>query len=56
MTTISKDVRAMLRENFFFTSLAVEKEVTSDDNQTTKLLFRTPDSKFVEAVIMRHLS
>jgi len=45
-----------LRENCFFTSLLVESQVTSDSGQTTKILFKTTDGLFIEAVIMRHLS
>ena len=56
MTTISKKTREMLKENFFVSSLTLKSAVTSDDEQTTKILFQTRDEKFIEAVIMRHLS
>lgn len=55
ITTISKWVRQLLNDNFFFSSLKVIKEITSQDNQTTKILFKTVDDKLLEAVIMRHL-
>jgi len=56
ITTISKVSKEILKDNFFFSSLKVRKNLTSDDNQTTKLLFETTDWKLLEAVIMRHLS
>jgi 23S rRNA (adenine2503-C2)-methyltransferase len=56
ISTISKPARVILNEQFFYASIKLKKELTSDDGQTTKLLFETEDNKFVEAVIMRHLS
>ncbi len=56
ITTISKVSKEILKDNFFYTSLKLRKNVTSDDAQTTKLLFETTDWKLLEAVIMRHLS
>lgn len=56
ITTISKQAKELLNENCFFTSLKIKKELSSDDGQTTKLLFETHDWKLIEAVIMRHLS
>lgn len=54
--TLPKDIRELLRENCFYNSLTIHSEVTSDDGQTTKFLFKTHDDKMIEAVIMRHLS
>jgi len=56
MQTIPKDLRQLLAENFYFTSLRVEEEVSSANNQTTKILFRTQTDHLIEAVIMRHLT
>ena len=56
METISKDLRKLLNENCFFTSLEVDSEKTSENWQTTKILFKTKTGEFIEAVIMRHLT
>lgn len=54
--TLPKEIRTLLTENCFYNSLTIHSEVTSDDGQTTKFLFKTHDDKMIEAVIMRHLS
>lgn len=54
--TISKDVREILVKNCFYQTLKVDHVVTSSNNQTTKILFKTEKSEFIEAVIMRHLT
>ena len=54
--TLPKDIRHLLKSNCFYNSLKVYSEVTSEDGQTTKFLFKTYDDKMIEAVIMRHLS
>jgi 23S rRNA (adenine2503-C2)-methyltransferase len=54
--TLPKDIREILNQNCYFTSLRVHSETTSADGQTTKFLFKTHDDKMIEAVIMRHLS
>jgi 23S rRNA (adenine2503-C2)-methyltransferase len=54
--TLPKEIRELLKENCFYSSLTIHSEVTSDDGQTTKFLFKTHDDKMIEAVIMRHLS
>lgn len=54
--TLPKDIRELLKANCQFQSLRIVSEVTSDDGQTTKMLFKTHDDKMIEAVIMRHLS
>lgn len=56
ITTISKPIREMLKENFFYSSLEIDHIVTWENWQTTKILFKTKDWYFVEAVIMRHLT
>lgn len=55
ITTISKPCREILKKNFFYSSLILKTNITSPDWQTTKLLFETPDKRYLEAVIMRHL-
>ncbi len=54
--TLPKDIRTLLKENCFYTSLTLHSEKTGEDGQTTKFLFKTHDDKMIEAVIMRHLS
>ena len=39
--TIPKEVRAFLNENFYYNSLEVDHIVTSENGQTTKILFKT---------------
>ena len=56
INTLSKEIRQKLKEQFFFYSLKVEKMVTSENGQTTKMLWKTHDDKFIESVIMRHLT
>ena len=56
MTTLSKNVRELLKENCFFDSLTLDQEISSDNWQTTKMLWKTSTWEFIESVIMRHLS
>ena len=56
MTTLSKNVRESLKENCFFDSLTLDQEISSDNEQTTKMLWKTSTWEFIESVIMRHLS
>lgn len=56
ITTLPKDIRDKLKESFFFYSLKVEKVVTSENWQTTKILWKTQDGNFIESVVMRHLT
>jgi len=56
MNTLSKKIREILKENFYFDSLILEEKATSKNEQTTKLLFKTKTGEFIEAVIMRHLT
>lgn len=53
-TTLPLDLRRRLSENFALTSLQAEATVSSADGQTTKTLFRLPDDRPVEAVLMRY--
>jgi len=52
MTTVPKELRAVLAREVPFSTLAVEHEATSRDG-TVKALFRTSDGHAVEAVLMR---
>jgi len=54
--TIPKDLRLFLNENCFYNSLEIDTIKTSLNKQTTKILFKTKNNEFVEAVIMRHLT
>ncbi len=54
--TIPKEIREKLKSHFFYQSLIIEKEVTSENWQTTKILWKTSDGLYIESVIMRHLS
>ena len=54
--TIPKELRELLKQNFYFTSLEVDTIGTSSNGQTTKILFKTQSDDFIEAVIMRHLT
>lgn len=54
--TLPKEIRELLKEHCFFTSLTLHHEATDTEGQTTKFLFKTHDDKMIEAVIMRHLS
>jgi len=54
ISVLSTDLRKHLGARLKLTSLALEREVTSKDGQTTKLLFALADGKEVEAVLMRH--
>lgn len=56
MQTIPKTLREQLIENFFFFSLTCYEKISSENGQTTKILFKTSDGFFVESVIMRHLT
>lgn len=54
--TIPKEVRTFLNENFYYNSLEVDHIVTSENGQTTKILFKTRSWDLIESVIMRHLT
>lgn len=54
--TLPKEIRKLLKEHCFYTSLTLHHEVSDPEGQTTKFLFKTHDDKMIEAVIMRHLS
>jgi adenine C2-methylase RlmN of 23S rRNA A2503 and tRNA A37 len=39
--TLSKEIRQLLIDNCFYTTLEVEEQATSKNDQTTKILFKT---------------
>jgi len=41
MNTLSKNTREILKKNFYFDSLEVDTIKTSENGQTTKILFKT---------------
>lgn len=54
MTTLSKDLRSDLSQNFDVISLKVDE--VFEDQQTTKFSFKTHDGYVIEAVLMYHWS
>lgn len=56
INTLSIKIRDLLKENCFFYSLSVESITTSENKQTTKILFKTITWEYIESVIMRHLT
>ncbi|MCW5878466.1 MAG: 23S rRNA (adenine(2503)-C(2))-methyltransferase RlmN [Anaerolineales bacterium] len=53
-SNLPKDLRDNLAENFAFTHLEEAQRLYSKDGQTTKVLFRLPDSQYIETVLMRY--
>ncbi len=53
-TTFSKDLRQQLAANLDFTHLQAEKMLSSEDQSTEKILYKLPDGKAIETVIMRY--
>ena len=56
MDTLPKSIRNILKENCFFDSLTLDHIISSDNWQTTKMLWKTETWEFIESVIMRHLT
>lgn len=54
--TIPKELRVLLNENTFYTSLKLDYKKDSSNWQTTKILFKTNKWELIESVIMRHLT
>ncbi len=52
MTTLPRPLRERLAESFIFGGLKPANEARSSDGQTRKILFRMPDSRAIEAVLM----
>ena len=53
-SNLSRDYRKKLSELYCFQPLRVVKDLKSSDEQTNKLLFRLPDDKMIESVLMRY--
>lgn len=53
-TNLPAELRQKLAENFEFSSLRMETELKSNDQETTKVLFLLPDDRPVETVLMRY--
>lgn len=54
MTNLSKGLRRKLNDNFVIFSLAIEKKLVSEYDNTVKYLFRLCDGEFVESVLMKY--
>jgi len=52
MTTLSKDLRSQLEEQFYILPFKVDKVL--DSEETTKIAFETTDGQIIESVIMYH--
>ncbi len=53
-TNLPLTLRRYLAENFRFSALQPEQVLHSNDGQTTKTLFRLPDERAIEAVLMEY--
>ena len=53
MTNIPKKLRAFLENQFKLGILQVEKIEESEDNETTKFLWKTSEEEFIESVLIR---
>jgi len=54
ITTLPQDLRQKLSKKFPIEELKAEKILTSEDNQTIKVLFELKDGFKIESVLMRH--
>ena len=54
ITTLSKDLRAKLSENYCIGSLDTEQKQVSKKDGTVKFLFRLADGNFIESVFMKY--
>ncbi len=53
-TTLPHELRLRLGENFVFSQLQKEQVLESTDGETQKTLFRLPDQRAIETVLMRY--
>ena len=53
-TNLSKSLRRKLADRFLFDPISPSQKLDSLDGKTRKTLFRLPDGKFIEAVLMRY--
>lgn len=54
ITTIPKKLQEKLSETFLFDPLNPVKSIQSKDKQTTKVLFKLQDEKYIETVLMEY--
>ena len=54
ITTLSKDLRKKLSENYFIDSLETAEKQLSKKDGTVKFLFRLHDGNFIESVFMKY--
>ncbi|MBR4874336.1 MAG: 23S rRNA (adenine(2503)-C(2))-methyltransferase RlmN [Clostridia bacterium] len=54
ITTLSKDLRHTLSENYFIGSLSCEQKQESKKDGTVKFLFKLSDENFIETVFMKY--
>ena len=54
ITTLPEKLRARMMEEIEFSPLKVLQNPTTNDGQTTKVLFETKDGSKIESVLMRH--
>ena len=52
MSNIPEKLKIIIHNNYRFTSLKIEKKLSSNEDDTIKYLFRTIDSKLIESVSM----
>ena len=53
-SSLPKKIRDYLGQNFLFSTLAAQDEISTDKGETTKVLFHTLDGNPIEAVLMRY--
>ena len=54
VTTLSKDLRTRLSENFVIGNLETENKQVSKKDGTIKFLFKLHDGNFIESVFMKY--
>ena len=54
ISTLPKDLRSSLAEQYQTSSLVPIKRLSSSDRQTEKVLFELPDKRMIETVLMRY--
>ena len=54
ITTLSKDLRRKLSEEYFIDALSTAQKQTSKKDGTIKFLFRLSDGNFIESVFMKY--
>ncbi len=54
MSNISKDMRMILKENFYFSNCEINTKLVSKIDDTVKYLFTLPDGEYIESVVMKY--